>query len=136
MMHTAKVIAGGLALLVVCLLIGRSFGGPTPAVGLATAVKVFVPLWFVAAGINMWVAVTKAGYSVADELPFFLVVFAVGGAARVVAVRATLGVSAVPSPSGRRATIDRPAPRGRNGIASPADLRHGSGPRARPVRVR
>ena len=76
-MHTVKVIAGGLVLLVLCLLIGRWVGGPTQAVGLVKAVKVFVPLWFVAAGINMWVGVSKAGYSVAEEAPIFLVVFAV-----------------------------------------------------------
>src|SRR2546430_15144601 len=45
MMHTVKVIAGGLVLLAVCLLIGRWLGGATPAVGLVKAVKGFVPLW-------------------------------------------------------------------------------------------
>ena len=43
---------------------GRWVGGATPAIGLVRAVKVFVPLWFIAAGINMWVGVSKAGYSV------------------------------------------------------------------------
>lgn len=76
-MHTVKVIAGGFVLLAVCLLIGRWLGGPTPAVGLVTAAKLFVPLWLVAAGINMWLGVAKAGYSVADEAPIFLVVFTV-----------------------------------------------------------
>jgi len=64
MTHTIKVIAGGLVLLALCLLIGRWVGGATPAIGLVRAVKVFVPLWLVAAGINMWVGVSKAGYSV------------------------------------------------------------------------
>ena len=77
MSHTIKVIAGGFVLLAVCLLIGRWIGGPTPAAGLATAAKVFIPLWFIAAGINMWVGVAKAGYSVADEAPIFLIVLAV-----------------------------------------------------------
>jgi hypothetical protein len=77
MSHTIKVIAGGLVLLAVCLVIGRLFGVPTPATGLATAARVFIPLWLIAAGINMWMGVAKAGYSVADEAPIFLVVFAV-----------------------------------------------------------
>ncbi len=77
MSHTIKVIAGGFVLLAVCLLIGRWIGGPTPAAGLATAAKVFIPLWFIAAGINMWVGVAKAGYSVADEAPIFPIVLAV-----------------------------------------------------------
>jgi len=84
MAHTVKVIAGGFVLLAVCLLIGRWAGGPAPAVGLVQAVKVFVPLWLVAAGINMWVGVVKAGYSVAEEAPIFLVVFAVPTAVALV----------------------------------------------------
>jgi len=76
MLHTVKVIAGGFGLLAVCLVVGR-WVGATPAVGLADAVKVFVPLWLVAAGINMWLGVSKAGYSVAEEAPIFLLVFAV-----------------------------------------------------------
>ena len=92
MTHTLKVTAGGVVLLALCLLIGRWVGGPTPAVGLVNAVKVFVPLWLVAAGINMWVGVSKAGYSVAEEAPIFVVVFAVPTAvALVVLWRATRG---------------------------------------------
>src|SRR3989442_9226322 len=80
MIHTLKVIAGGFVLLGVCLLIGRWLGGPTPAIGMIGAVKVFIALWLVAAGINMWFGVSKAGYSVAEEAPIFLVVFAVPAA--------------------------------------------------------
>ncbi|OLC06855.1 MAG: hypothetical protein AUH41_11830 [Gemmatimonadetes bacterium 13_1_40CM_66_11] len=76
MAHSIKVIAAGFGLLALCLLVGW-LGAPTPASGLATAAKVFVPLWFIAAGINMWFGVTKAGYSVAEEIPFFLLVFGV-----------------------------------------------------------
>lgn len=74
-MHTIKVIAGGLALLGLVLLVGRWVGGP------ATAAKLFIPLWLIGAAINMWIGVSKAGYSVADEAPVFLVVFAVPAAA-------------------------------------------------------
>jgi len=83
-MHTLKVIAGGLVLLALCLLIGRWIGGPTPATGVATAAKVFIALWFLAAGINMWVGVSRAGYSVAEEAPSFVVVFAVPAAVALV----------------------------------------------------
>src|SRR3989475_1940476 len=41
-----------------------------------TLFRSFIALWLVAAGINMWVGVSKAGYSVAEEAPIFLVVFA------------------------------------------------------------
>jgi len=39
-----------------------------------------LPLWFIGAGINMYIGVKQAGYSVADEAPIFLVVFAVPAA--------------------------------------------------------
>ena len=77
MAHTIKVIAGGFGLLIVCLLLGRWIGG---AAGLATAAKVFVPIWLIGAGINMWIGVSKAGYSVAEEAPIFVLVFAVPAA--------------------------------------------------------
>jgi hypothetical protein len=72
--HTVKVIALGFALLAVCLIAGRLLGGADPKV-VAQSALVFVALWFVGAGINMWLGVSKAGYSVAEELPFFFVVF-------------------------------------------------------------
>jgi hypothetical protein len=92
MMHTIKVILGGLVLLAVCLLIARSIGGPAPATALATATKVFLPIWLVAAGINMWLGVRSAGYSVREELPFLVIVFAVpAGVALLVLWRLTRG---------------------------------------------
>jgi hypothetical protein len=80
-MHTIKVIGAGFALLALCLLLGRAIGGPGPAAGLAQGAKVFIPLWFVAAGVNLWLGVSKAGYTVAEEAPVFLVVFGVPAAA-------------------------------------------------------
>ena len=82
MAHTIKVIAAGFGLLGLCLLIGAWLGSPS-VTGLATAAKVFIPLWLAGASINMWLGVTKAGYSVADEIPFFLLVFAVPAAVAV-----------------------------------------------------
>jgi hypothetical protein len=79
-MHTLKVIAIGCALLVLCLLIGRLLSGAATASGLVLGVKIFLPLWLVGAAVNMWLGVTKAGYTVADETPVFLLVFAVPAA--------------------------------------------------------
>ena len=78
-MHTVKVIAVGIALLALCLLVARWVGGPAPLV-LARGAKIFIPLWLIGTGINMWVGVSKAGYSVAEETPTFFVVFAVPAA--------------------------------------------------------
>jgi hypothetical protein len=78
-MHTALVIGAGFALLGICLGIGRLIGGPGPA-PLATAARSFVPVWFVSALINLWVGVSQAGYTIAEELPVLAVVFGVPAA--------------------------------------------------------
>ena len=75
-MHTIMVISGGLILLLVFVLIARSSTGGSRA-AISKAALVFVPVWFVAAAINMWVGVTQAGYSVAEEAPILGVVFGV-----------------------------------------------------------
>ena len=41
------------------------------------AARYFILLWFIAAALNMYVGVSRAGYSVAQEFPIFLVVFGV-----------------------------------------------------------
>jgi hypothetical protein len=75
MQHTIKVIAGGFVLLALCLVVGRLMGGADQSAVVARAALVFVPIWLVGAGINMWVGVSKAGYSVKEEAQIFLVVF-------------------------------------------------------------
>jgi hypothetical protein len=75
-MHTVKVIFGGIFLLGVCLLVERWIGGAAATVD-ATTIKYFLVLWLVATLVNMWVGVSKAGYSIKDEAPIALLVFAV-----------------------------------------------------------
>lgn len=75
-MHTILVMAGGFALLALFLLAGRVLGDGSAA-ALTIAAKGFIPAWFVGAGINLAVGVIKAGYSLAEELPIFLLVFTV-----------------------------------------------------------
>lgn len=83
-MHTVMVIGGGLALLAMCALVGRVLRGRP---GMATGALLFLPLWFIAAGINMYVGVTTAGYGVAEEASIFLIVFGVPAAAGLLAWR-------------------------------------------------
>lgn len=71
-MHTIMVITGGLALMALCLVVGRWLGGTA---GLATAALLFVPIWLIMTAVNLWVGVAKAGYSVAEELPIFALLF-------------------------------------------------------------
>jgi hypothetical protein len=53
--------------------------------GLSRAALIFLPVWAIGAGINMYLGVKRAGYSVADEAPIFLLVFAVPAAIALVA---------------------------------------------------
>lgn len=81
MTHTLKVLAGGFALLALCLITGRMIGGAGQPAVVARSALIFIPLWLLAAGINMWFGVTRAGYSVREEIPFFLLVFLIPAAA-------------------------------------------------------
>jgi hypothetical protein len=81
-MHTVIVIAAGFALLGACLFTGHLLGG---AAGLAAGAVVFVPLWLLGAGINLYVGVKSAGYTVREEFPIFLVVFAIPAAVALLA---------------------------------------------------
>ena len=76
-MHTALVIAAGLVLLGLFLLPAQWLQRPALR---ARAAAWFVPVWFVCAAANMWVGVARAGYSIGDEFPVFVMVFAVPAA--------------------------------------------------------
>lgn len=74
-MHVILVISGGVVLLAWFLLFARLWGG-APA-EFAFAIKLFMPVWALVALANLWVGVTRAGYSVKQELPILVIVFAV-----------------------------------------------------------
>jgi hypothetical protein len=77
-MRTLIIILGGLLLLAVALLAGRWIGPGSH--GMATAAKIFLPAWLAIALLNMWMGVARAGYSVKEEFPIFLVIFAIPAA--------------------------------------------------------
>ncbi|MGF1641007.1 MAG: hypothetical protein ACFCUO_08660 [Rhodospirillales bacterium] len=81
-MHMILVISGGLMILAVFALFGWLWGHDTAST--ATGARWFVPVWVAVALVNMWVGVTKAGYTVAQELPILLVVIAVPAVVAVV----------------------------------------------------
>ncbi len=82
-MHMAMVMGGGVLLLVVFVMFGWLWGAS--AAGMVLASKVFISAWLVVALINMWVGVTQAGYTVRQELPILLIVFAVPAAIAAIA---------------------------------------------------
>ena len=73
-MRTAIILGIGLVLLTVCLGIGSLTGGPAR---MKSAALLFIAIWFVATATNMYVGVTRAGYSFMEELPIFLLLFGV-----------------------------------------------------------
>lgn len=77
-MHMLLVIAGGAVLFGLFLLFGKLWGGDSA--GLALAARFFIPVWLAVAVVNLWVGVHHAGYSVREELPILLIVFAVPAA--------------------------------------------------------
>ena len=75
-MHPIKVIGIGFALLGILLVLAPrlSISARRP---IPFAVKLFLPLWFAGALINLSIGVARAGYTVMEEAPIFLVVFGV-----------------------------------------------------------
>lgn len=74
-MHMLMVMGGGVALLCVFMLFGWLWGGNV--YGMVVGAKAFVPVWLLVVLVNMWVGVTYAGYTVRQEAPILLLVFAV-----------------------------------------------------------
>jgi hypothetical protein len=83
-MRTFIIMAGGFALLAICLGIARLFGG-AGAPAMTGATIIFVILWLAAAAANMWVGVYRVGYSFREELPVFLLIFLLPAAVAVLA---------------------------------------------------
>ena len=77
-MHTISVILGGLALLAIFIFAARATGR-----SLRSLLPAYLLTWLAGAALNMWIGVARAGYSLAQELPIFLVVFAVPAAAAI-----------------------------------------------------
>ncbi|MBN9061925.1 MAG: hypothetical protein BGP06_06205 [Rhizobiales bacterium 65-9] len=83
-MHTLMIVTGGLVLLAVLVAAGRLAVGWR---GAAQAALWFLPLWLIGALANMWVGVSRAGYTVAQEAPIAIVVFLVPALVAVVVRR-------------------------------------------------
>ena len=77
-MRSAIIILGGLVTWGVALLVAWRLGGSQLAL---TAAKWFIAAWLLVALANLWLGVSRAGYSFGEELPIFLAIFAVPAAA-------------------------------------------------------
>lgn len=83
-MRTGLFLLSGFLFVAAFLIVGKLFSTNYPA-ATTVATALFVVLWLAIAGVNMWLGVAKAGYSVADELPIFALIFALPAAAAVLA---------------------------------------------------
>ena len=71
-MRTAIIIAVGLMVLAVFVLLPRIAGRPEWS---AAGAKLFIAPWLLVALGNLWIGVSRAGYTVLEELPIFLLIF-------------------------------------------------------------
>ena len=78
-MRTGLFLLAGFLLLGAALILGRLFSPHYPAAPVV-GVAAFVALWLAIAAANMWIGVARAGYSVAEELPIFVLIFLVPAA--------------------------------------------------------
>lgn len=83
-MRTGLFLLSGFLLLAGSLIAGKLFSSNYPA-ATTVATVLFVAVWLAIAGVNMWTGVAKAGYSIAEELPIFALIFAVPAAVAVLA---------------------------------------------------
>ena len=81
-MRTALFVLAGLLLLAAFVVLGKVFSAGFPE-ATRWAVFAYIVLWFIVAAINMWIGVAKAGYSVVEELPIFLLIFGLPAAVAV-----------------------------------------------------
>jgi len=81
-MRTLLFLLGGLLLLAAFLLLAKLF-----SIGFADATRwatiAYIALWFVIAVANMWIGVARAGYSITEELPIFLLIFGLPAAGAI-----------------------------------------------------
>ena len=81
-MRTLVFLLVGFLLLAASMTLGRLFASNYPGAPLA-ATTIFVTLWLGISGGNLWVGVAKAGYSLNEESPIFLLIFGVPAAAAI-----------------------------------------------------
>jgi hypothetical protein len=81
-MRTLIFVVGGFALWAVGQGVAKLLG--SAALSATTVTMAFAIVWFVAAAVNMWVGVYKAGYTFREELPIFCLIFLLPVVAAVV----------------------------------------------------
>jgi hypothetical protein len=73
-MRTTLFLVSGLLFMAAFLILGKLFSPQFPESSRVATLS-FTALWLAVSAFNMWLGVARAGYSVADELPIFLLIF-------------------------------------------------------------
>ncbi len=84
-MRSLVFIVAGIILFALIVVISRYASGGSAT--LRQALMVFIPAWFLAAAINLTIGVTKAGYTVMEEVPIFLIIFGIPAVVALLAAR-------------------------------------------------
>jgi hypothetical protein len=83
-MRTVWFLTAGLLLMASLHIVGKLFSEHFPSAP-NWALAFGLTIWLAATGANMWIGVAKAGYSITEELPILLLLFAVPAAVAVLA---------------------------------------------------
>jgi hypothetical protein len=75
-MRTVSFLLVGVLLLAASMTLGKLFSSHYPGATFAATV-IFVAVWLGISGANLWVGVAKAGYTLNEEFPIFLLIFGV-----------------------------------------------------------
>ena len=75
-MRTPLFLLAGFLLLTASMLLGKLFSSNYPGATYA-ATLIFLTLWLGISAANMWVGVVKAGYTLNEEFPIFVLIFGV-----------------------------------------------------------
>ena len=73
-MRTILFLVSGLLLMSSFLIVAKLFSEHFPSAPNG-ALVLGLGLWLAVTGVNMWIGVSKAGYSVAEELPILALLF-------------------------------------------------------------
>jgi hypothetical protein len=82
-MRTVLILSAGFLLLAALTIFSKLFTEHYPN-AMAWTIYAFLALWLTATGFNLWVGVSKAGYSFGEELPIMALLFLLPAATAIV----------------------------------------------------
>jgi len=82
-MRTGLFLLAGFLLLGVSVIMTKLFAQAFPSAS-SWATGAFIAAWLALTSFNMWVGVTRAGYSAGEEFPVFLLLFGIPAATAIV----------------------------------------------------